>query len=166
MSEDYSWLQPKYLPPGLKLAAAVDGHRAGEWGEVKGFYAGEFHGEGTDDQIAIHYRLPHNPRRHQSSVVISWVKDPDLPFVGTAHHSGVPVTVNGKPATYFDGAWAAGPGPDQIKVLSDGAAHWSRDHEHSLTMRVGRGIIGVRCPRSLVPETTELFKIMSSISAS
>lgn len=165
MGDNYAWLQPKYLPPGFKLAAAIDGHRAGEWGEVKGFYAGEFHGAGTEHQIAIHYRQPDNPRRHQSGIVVSWVRDPELPFVGTAHHSGVPVTVNGKPATYFDGAWAPGPGPEQIKVLSDGAAHWSRVFEHSLTVRIDDGIIGVRCPRSLVPEATELFKIMSSIEA-
>jgi len=80
-------------------------------------------------------------------------------------HAGVPVNVNGKAATYHDGYWMPGPGPDQVSIADGkGSAHWGRDFVHSLTLRTGNGVIGLRCPRAVVPDLSGLTDILASIA--
>lgn len=167
MSGENAWLRPKYMPPGFKLFAEAKGIGAGEFGEVQGFYAGGFHGSGSEEQVAIHYRR--RASEWGSDIVVSWARDQHQTLVGTSNHAGVPANVSGMQATYHDGTWAPGPGTDQLDVRSHGMAvraHWDRDSEHSLTMRTDRGIIGLRCPRTAVTHPAELIKIMASIDVS
>ncbi len=131
------------------------------FGEVQGVDAGEFWG--SEEQVAIHYRRPGSPWGFVTEITACWDPNPARTLTGTNNGPAVPVNVNGRQATYHDGTWLPGSGPEQIDVVGGGKAHWGRELVHSLTMRTDRGVFAVRCPRDAVPGLSELVKIMASI---
>jgi hypothetical protein len=156
MSEAYAWLKPSHMIEGFRIVAEVHGTEAGAF--WRGLTASEH-------QVAVHYRQRGAPAGVASLISVYWDPEPHQALVGTTDHAGQPVTVNGKHATYHDGTWMPGPGLDEIKVLTDGKAHWGRDFLHSLTMSTPKGVFAVRCPYALVPRLDQMVRIFSSISA-
>ncbi|SRR5216683_2013645 len=148
MARSYVWLEPGYIPAPFK-----------RYGVVEGILAGEFWG--SEDQVAVRYRRGNS--FGLQALTVCWEPSMDRVLVGTDHHAGVPVKIKGSEARYHDGSWAPGPGPEQIRTPV-GPLYWDRTREHSLTLRIGRGVFAVRCPRDGVPDPSELVRIMSSMA--
>jgi hypothetical protein len=147
-----TWLRPQHLPSGFKF-----------FGESVGPMVHEFNGSG--EQVALRYRIPGTQWGIGSEITVCWAQEADveLSLTGTLGHPGVPVNVNGKTATYHDGCWMPGPGPHQVTIAGRGSAHWGSDFVHSLTLQTGKGVIGLRCPRAVVPHLGGLTDILASI---
>ncbi len=150
MKPTFAVLQSRAIPAGFQLV-----------GREQGIYAGEFWA--SDEQIAIRYRQPRKMWGLGSEITICWAPQRNVMLTGTTNRVGTPVTVNGLPATYHDGMWMPGPGPEQVTFEPDGMAHWGRDLVHSLTLKTSDGVYGLRAPRSVVPHVDGLARIMSSV---
>src|SRR6266567_4607276 len=150
MKVQNAWLTPQRLPSGFKFL-----------GEAVGVSVGEF--IGSSQQVALRYRVPGTPWGIGTEISVCWAPEADLELTGTTDYPGVPVNVNAKTATYHDGCWMPGPGPHQVAIADSGVAHWGIDFVHSLTLRTGNGVIGLRCPRAVVPDLRGLTEILASI---
>jgi hypothetical protein len=148
MAKAFEWLEPGYVPKGFKRIGAVEGVDAGEfWGAT--------------DQIAVRYRR--RSSQHPPYLTVCWTADSGQVLTGTDQRAGVPVDVKGNRGAYHDGAWAPGPGDEQVDTPV-GPLHWDRQLVHSLTMRTDDGVFAVSGLRDEVP-VGELVKIMSTIPA-
>jgi hypothetical protein len=146
-----TWLSPQRLPSGFKF-----------FGESVGLRVHEFSGSG--EQVALRYRVPGAPWGIGSEITVCWAPEANVQLTGTMGHPGVPVNVNGKTATYHDGCWMPGPGPAQVTIADGrGSAHWGTDFVHSLTLQTENGLIGLRCPRAVVPDLSGLTDILASV---
>jgi len=85
----------------------------------------------------------------------------------TENHDGSGVSLKGGSlkATYHDGLWAPGSGPEQRSIGEGLTIHWMRDSFHSLTVARNDLIVGVRGARTRAIRLNDLVVVTEAIPA-
>lgn len=91
-----------------------------------------------------------------------WAPDGHPRLTGVDDRPGVELNSKGRRATYYDGEWVPGLGPDQ-RHDPIGPTHWAGG-THSLVAETPHGTVAVRSTRTAVSDHAELDKILSSIT--
>jgi hypothetical protein len=143
-------LTPSHVPAGFALRQHVFGRSAGGFGleedQLVLFFAKS---DGLDDR-----RLP---------LAIQATRTVGAELSGTEGRAGETIDLgDGRTATYHDGIWSAGPGPDE-RVSGPMLIHWDRSTMHSLTAEAGGVVYGVRGPKHLGVGLGELIGVVRSL---
>lgn len=143
---------PDYLPEGYRSWTTVLGRDAGGFGAT------------SDDQYSMTFARGSMPEEKANTLLVYRGPANSGELLGTQRHAGesVDIGVSGVQATYHDGVWAAGPGPEERRVGQHTVIHWDRSIRHSLTVRTPSEVVGVRGPKAIV-NADELAKIALSL---
>jgi hypothetical protein len=94
---------PDYLPEGYRSWTTVLGRDAGGFGAT------------SDDQYSMTFARGSMPEEKANTLLVYRGPANSGELLGTQRHAGesVDIGVSGVQATYHDGVWAAGPGPEE-----------------------------------------------------
>jgi hypothetical protein len=141
--------RPAHVPYGYRYAFRVDGEAAaGFWGNA--------------DQVLLTYSFHKEPSYPLS--VYAAAGGGDEVLLGTEQRAGKPVDlgVAGVSAVYHDGLWSPGLGRDE-HVVGQFVLHWDDQEWHSITIRAGDRVYGVRGARSNGVTFDELASVARSL---
>jgi len=152
MAKSLTKYAPRYLPEGYQLAREITGSPA------LGFGA-------TESQLALFYTRGNAFEAVNSPLVVHVSNGPTSELGGTERREGVAVDLGRTDlvAVYHDGAWAPGPGNDQIDDHGI-VFHWDTSTVHSITVRVGNVTVGVRGSRAQNIDTAQLVRVSRSLA--
>jgi hypothetical protein len=116
--------------------------------------------------MAVRYRIG-NGANDFTQLSVSWTPNPDAEMIGTDRERSVEILINNRAGRYHDGQWAPGVGTrvaSQHRVTTPvGSLHWDITREHAITLHAESGVLGVRCPREVIPDVEGLVALVVSI---
>jgi hypothetical protein len=141
---------PSYLPAGYRFRSTLRGQAAG------GF-------AGTEEQVT-HIYTRGAERDDFTNRLAVHLGTTDGPLFGTEGHPGRPIelALDAALATYHDGMWMLGPGPDERQV-GEILLHWDTSVAHSISVRFPRFSIAVRGARGRGVDLGELLRVSRSL---
>lgn len=135
-------IQPSKLPSGYDFRRRLDGHSA------SGF-------NGPTEQATLVHTVGWKREHWSNPLVVHVTTERGAELFATERRPGVPIDlgISGVKAVYHDGMWADG-GPGV-------RPRWATEYAHSITVRTGDRVFGVRGPRDLSIE--DLVKVAKSL---
>jgi hypothetical protein len=145
---------PSYLPSGYTLSQRVEGADAGGLGQ-------------SPNQVGLFYRRGTAQDDWHAPLAVFTGPPGASDLVATENHPGeaVDLGVPGITATYHDGMWTIGAGPDQTQAGSV-TLYWDTSTNHSITIRWSGGTAAIRGPKARGVGYDELTKMASSLFSS
>ena len=144
--------RPTHVPSGFKFRAEFRGETgmgfSGDPSQVSLVYA---RGMTADDRV-FPLTLHVSSARH-------------VRLIGTEEHEGSRVRLprSRARATYHDGMWMLGPGPDQRRVAPGTVIHWDNSDVHSLTLAREGKVFALRGARRRGVGLEELVRTLESV---
>lgn len=144
-------LKPRFVPSSYRFAREIDGVAALGFGD-------------EPNQAAFVYVAGNSLADAISPLIVHVARAPQKQELGaTEGRPGSLLTLGDPPvqATYHDGMWAVGDGPD-AQVSGDVVFHWDTTLVHSITLRRGEMVLAVRAPRQHV-DLQALERVAASV---
>jgi hypothetical protein len=141
-------VSPSYLPSGYRLRRRVDGKGAA------GFAGSEA------EQVTLLHTLGSRNEHWRDALTIHVGPAAAGELAGTEGRPGATVLVGDRTAVYHDGMWDVDADIAEASGV-DKAFRWRTDLAHSVTIRAGDQVIGIRAVRSV--DLAELLKVAASL---
>jgi hypothetical protein len=152
MSSAAELRRPTHVPPGFKFKAELRGETGlgffGDQAQLVLLYA-----RGTKDEDRLFPLTLHASSKRQARLI------------GTEQRRGRRIRLRGSRsyATYHDGIWKLGSGPDERHVARGTVLHWDRSDVHSLAVAAKGRVFAVRGARSRGVELADLVRTLESV---